>query len=277
MRLATWNVNSLKVRLPHLTEWLAKTQPDIVCLQELKLEDAKFPRAELETAGYQAAFSGQKTYNGVAILARGALADVSAGMPGFADEQKRVIAATVGGVRSVCVYCPNGQAVGSEKYDYKLRWFAALKEYLAAELARYPQLAVAGDFNVAPEDRDVHDPKAWEGQVHVSEPERAAWRALLDLGGKNLLVVGLPDDGLPAQRRPAYRPDPRFGGAGAALHGLHRGQGAAQTRAALRPRARHCRVQWIGNLARCASAQSGQSWVCRLHAGGSAFRMTPST
>jgi exodeoxyribonuclease-3 len=185
MRLATWNVNSLKVRLPHLTDWLARTQPDIVCLQELKLEDAKFPRAELEAAGYQAAFSGQKTYNGVAILARAGLSEVSAGMPGFADEQKRVIAATVGGVRSICVYCPNGQAVGSEKYDYKLRWFAALKEYLAAETARHPQLAVAGDFNVAPEDRDVHDPKAWEGQVHVSEPERAAWRALLGLGLKD--------------------------------------------------------------------------------------------
>jgi exodeoxyribonuclease III len=185
MKLATWNVNSLKVRLPHLTDWLAKTQPDIVCLQELKLEDAKFPRAELETAGYQAAVSGQKTYNGVAILARAGLSDVSVGMPGFADEQKRVIAATVGGVRSVCVYCPNGQAVGSEKYDYKLRWFAALKAYLAAEMARHSQLAVAGDFNVAPEDRDVHDPKAWEGQVHVSEPERSAWRALLALGLKD--------------------------------------------------------------------------------------------
>jgi len=185
MKLATWNVNSLKVRLPHLTDWLAKAQPDIVCLQELKLEDAKFPRADLEAAGYQAACSGQKTYNGVAILARAGLSDVSMGMAGFADEQRRVIAATVGGVRSVCVYCPNGQAVGSDKYDYKLRWFAALKEYLAAELARHPQLAVAGDFNVAPDDRDVHDPKAWEGQVHVSEPERAAWRALLALGLKD--------------------------------------------------------------------------------------------
>jgi exodeoxyribonuclease-3 len=185
MKLATWNVNSLKVRLPHLTDWLAKTQADIVCLQELKLEDAKFPRAELDAAGYQAAFSGQKTYNGVAILSRSAPGDVSIGIPGFADEQKRVIAATLDGVRVICVYCPNGQALGSEKYDYKLRWFAALKEYLAAEMARHPQLAVAGDFNVAPEDRDVHDPKAWEGQVHVSEPERAAWRALLGLGLKD--------------------------------------------------------------------------------------------
>lgn len=182
MKLATWNVNSLKVRLPHLTDWLAQAQPDIVCLQELKCEDAKFPRAELEAAGYQSAFSGQKTYNGVAILSRGAAADVSAGIPGFQDEQKRVIAVTVDGMRVICVYCPNGQAVGSEKYEYKLRWFAALKEYVAAELSRHPGLAVAGDFNVAPEDRDVHDPKAWEGQILVSEPERSAWRALLALG-----------------------------------------------------------------------------------------------
>ncbi|HTP62331.1 MAG TPA: exodeoxyribonuclease III [Burkholderiales bacterium] len=185
MKLATWNVNSLKVRLPQLTDWLAQAKPDVVCLQELKLEDPKFPRAELEAAGYQAAFSGQKTYNGVAIVSRSPLADVCAGIPGFADEQKRVIAATTAGLRMICVYCPNGQAVGSEKYDYKLRWFAALKDYLAEELKRHSRIAVAGDFNVAPEDRDVHDPKAWEGQVHVSEPERAAWRALLGLGLKD--------------------------------------------------------------------------------------------
>ena len=182
MKIATWNVNSLKVRLPHLADWLSAARPDAVCLQELKTEDAKFPRAEIEATGYRCAFYGQKTYNGVAILARSDPADVSTGIPGFADEQRRVIAATVGGVRLVCVYCPNGQAVGSEKYDYKLRWFAALRDYLAGELQRHPLLAVAGDFNVAPEDRDVHDPKAWEGQVHVSEPERAAWRALLALG-----------------------------------------------------------------------------------------------
>ena len=185
MKLAAWNVNSLKVRLPHLTDWLARTQADVVCLQELKLEDAKFPRAELEAAGYHAAFSGQKTYNGVAILARGAVADVSTGIPGFADDHRRVIAATVDGVRVVCVYCPNGQAVGSDKYAYKLRWFAALKVYLATELQNHAELAVAGDFNVAPEDRDVHDPKAWEGQVLVSDAERAALRELTDLGLKD--------------------------------------------------------------------------------------------
>jgi len=185
MKLATWNVNSLKVRLPQLLDWLARVQPDFVCLQELKLEDTKFPRAELEASGYQCAFSGQKTYNGVAILSRTPLLDVSAGIPGFADEQKRVVAATIGDMRLICVYCPNGQAVGSEKYAYKLRWFAALKDCLAAELARHPRLVVAGDFNVAPDDRDVHDPKAWEGQVHVSEPERAAWRELLGVGLKD--------------------------------------------------------------------------------------------
>ncbi len=185
MKLATWNVNSLKVRLPHLADWLTKARPDIVCLQELKTEDGKFPRAEIEALGYRCAFSGQKTYNGVAILSIAPPEDVVAGIPGFADEQKRVLAATVSGVRVICVYCPNGQAVDSEKYAYKLRWFASLKDYLAAELKRHPRLAVAGDFNVAPEDRDVHDPKAWEGQVHVSEPERAAWRALLGLGLKD--------------------------------------------------------------------------------------------
>ena len=185
MKLATWNVNSLKVRLSHLTDWLAQVRPDIVCLQELKCEDAKFPRAELEAAGYQSAFSGQKTYNGVAILSRLPLLDVSAGIPGFQDEQKRVIAATAGDLRVIGVYCPNGQAVGSDKYAYKLSWFVALKDYLAGELMRHPRVAVAGDFNVAPEDRDVHDPKAWEGQVIVSEPERSAWRALIALGLKD--------------------------------------------------------------------------------------------
>jgi len=185
MKLATWNVNSIKVRLPQLLEWLAGARPDVLCLQELKSEEPKFPRAELEAAGYTCAVSSQKTYNGVAIASRAPLDDRVEGIAGFADEQKRVIAATVQGMRVVCVYCPNGQAVGSDKYEYKLRWFGALRNYLSAELHKHPRLAVAGDFNVAPEDRDVHDPKAWEGQVHVSEPERVAWRALLALGLKD--------------------------------------------------------------------------------------------
>jgi exodeoxyribonuclease-3 len=185
MRLATWNVNSLKVRLPQLLDWLPLAQPDVVCLQELKLEDAKFPRDEIAAAGYRAAFSGQKTYNGVAILSRADARDTITGIPGFADEQKRVLTATIDRVRVVCLYAPNGQAVGSDKYEYKLRWYAALREWLADEMLAHPDLAVLGDLNVAPEDRDVHDPKAWEGQVHVSEPEREAFRTLMALGLKD--------------------------------------------------------------------------------------------
>ena len=182
MRIATWNVNSLKVRLPHLLDWLATAAPDVVCLQELKLEDRNFPAAEIAAAGYRPAFAGQKTYNGVAILARAPLESVQTGIPGFEDEQKRVVSASVGDVRVVCAYVPNGQAVGSEKYEYKLRWLRAFRDWLRAELAVHPNLVVLGDYNVAPEDRDVHDPKLWAGQVLCSEPERAAFRALLDLG-----------------------------------------------------------------------------------------------
>jgi len=182
MRIATWNVNSLRVRMPHLKDWLAANPMDVVALQETKLADPDFPREELEALGLHVAFSGQRTYNGVALLSSGAPTDVVAGIPGFADEQKRVLAATIGGVRVIDVYVPNGQAVGSDKYDYKLRWFAALRDYVSAELARHPQLVVLGDYNVAPEDRDVHDPKAWAGQVLASEPERAALRALLATG-----------------------------------------------------------------------------------------------
>lgn len=185
MILATWNVNSIKVRLPQLLEWLAARQPDVVCLQETKLEDKAFPRMELEAAGYRAAFAGQKTYNGVAILSRLPPGDVSVGIPGFADEQQRLIAASIDGVRVVCAYFPNGQSVGSDKYAYKLRWIEGLTGWLREELARHPRLALLGDYNVAPEERDVHDPKVWEGQVLFSEPERAAFRRLLDLGLKD--------------------------------------------------------------------------------------------
>jgi exodeoxyribonuclease-3 len=182
LRIATWNVNSLRVRLPQLKDWFAANPVDVIALQETKLPDPDFPRAEIETLGLHAVYSGQRTYNGVALLAKSPPAVVVAGIPGFEDEQRRVIAATVAGVRVVDVYVPNGQSVGSDKYDYKLRWLVALRDYLAAELARHPQLVVLGDFNIAPEDRDVHDPKAWEGSVHVSEPERAALRALLATG-----------------------------------------------------------------------------------------------
>lgn len=182
MKLATWNVNSLKVRLPHVLDWLAANQPDALCVQELKLEDKAFPHAELEAAGYHAVFSGQRTYNGVAILARRPIdeAGVVRNIPGFDDEQKRLIAASLGGVRLVCGYFPNGQAVGSDKFDYKLRWLAALTAWLREELKANERLVLAGDFNIAPEERDAHPD--WNEEIHVSPPERAAFRALLELG-----------------------------------------------------------------------------------------------
>jgi len=186
LRLATWNVNSLRVRLPHLVDWLARAQPDVACLQETKIEDANFPLAELRAAGYEAVYCGQKAYNGVAILVRSprlnqsGATDVQHGIPDFADDPKRVIAATVGELRVVCLYAPNGQAVGSDKYQYKLRWYDAVTGWLSNELKRHPRLAVVGDLNVAPEDRDVHDPKRWAGQIHVSEAERAAMRRVID-------------------------------------------------------------------------------------------------
>ncbi len=185
MKLATWNVNSLKVRLPHLLDWLATHTPDAVCLQETKLTDDAFPIAEIEAAGYRALYSGQKTYNGVAILTRTPVTDPIIGIPGFEDEQKRVLAATVDGTRVICLYIPNGQSVDSDKYQYKLRWLDALQAWLKAELATHARLAVLGDFNIAPEDRDVHDPVAWAGQVLCSEPERAHFQAMLDLGMKD--------------------------------------------------------------------------------------------
>jgi exodeoxyribonuclease-3 len=182
VKLASWNVNSLKVRLPHLLDWLAAQQPDAVCLQETKTEDAGFPLAAIEAAGYHAVFCGQKTYNGVAILARSAPLDVQHGIPNFADDPKRLIAATVGDVRVVCVYAPNGQSLDSDKFVYKLRWYEALTAWMKDQLTRHPHLAILGDFNIAPEDRDVHNPKRWEGSIHVSPQERAAFGRLLDAG-----------------------------------------------------------------------------------------------
>lgn len=182
MKIATWNVNSLKVRLPHVLDWLAAERPDALCLQETKTEDGGFPFAEIEKAGYRAIHNGQKTYNGVAILARTEPVDVARDLPNFEDVQRRVIAATVDSVRLICAYMPNGQAVGSDKYEYKLKWLAALARWLGEEMQRYPQLVLLGDFNIAPEDRDVHDPVAWQGQILCSEAERDAFRKLVNLG-----------------------------------------------------------------------------------------------
>jgi exodeoxyribonuclease-3 len=184
MKLATWNVNSLNVRLPRLLDWLAANGPDVVCLQETKLEDAKFPRAQIAAAGYDAHVSGQKTYNGVAILVRSGLGstDVVAGIPGYADEQKRLLAATIDGVRVISAYVPNGQSVDSDKYRYKLGWCEAAEAFLRDALASHPELAFAGDLNIAPQPEDVHDPALWEGQVLYSPPERAAFARWIGLG-----------------------------------------------------------------------------------------------
>ena len=182
MKLATWNVNSLKVRLPHVGDWLAANPVDVLCLQETKQQDEDFPQAALQAAGYHSLFSGQKTYNGVAILSRALVSDVQIGIPNFADEQKRVIAATIDSIRVICVYIPNGQSLDSDKYHYKLAWLTALHNWLQQELTRYPKLVVLGDYNIAPEDRDVHDPVAWQGNVLVSEPERQQLKNLLQLG-----------------------------------------------------------------------------------------------
>ena len=182
LKIGTWNVNSLRVRLPQLQQWLEGAPVDVIGLQELKLEDKDFPAEALAAAGWQAAWSGQKTYNGVALLSRYPLEDVAIGIPGYDDPQRRVIAATVAGVRVICVYVPNGQSLDSEKYPYKLEWLARLKDYLAAQVAQHPRLALVGDFNIAPDDRDVHEPAKWAGGVLVSEPEREAYRALLALG-----------------------------------------------------------------------------------------------
>ena len=187
MILAAWNVNSLNVRLPRLLAWLAANKPDVICLQETKLPDHKFPAVDVAAAGYVAHYAGQRTYNGVAILARDGLAvtDVVVGIPGYADEQKRVIAATVAGVRVIDFYVPNGQSVDLDKYRYKLDWCAAAAAHVRVELSRHANVAVMGDFNVAPDDRDVHDPALWAGQVLCTAAERAAFQEFLAAGLKD--------------------------------------------------------------------------------------------
>jgi exodeoxyribonuclease-3 len=180
--VATWNVNSLRIRLQQVTDWLRSTQVDVLALQETKLTDPDFPREALESLGYQVLFSGQKSYNGVALLSRWPCDSIVIDIPDFDDPPRRVLAATTNGWRVVNLYVPNGQSVGSEKYEYKLRWLAALQKWLEKEIRSHERLLVMGDFNIAPEDQDVHDPAAWAGNVHVSEPERAAFRGLLGIG-----------------------------------------------------------------------------------------------
>jgi exodeoxyribonuclease-3 len=182
LKLATWNVNSLAVRLPQLLAWLAANPVDAIALQETKLTDDKFPAAEIASAGYRAQWFGQRTYNGVALLTKTDAADVVRNIPSFADEQARVLATTLGELRLIGAYFPNGQAPGTDKFAYKMRWMEALRDWVKAELAAHPKLVLMGDFNIAPEDRDVYDPAAWAGQIHCTPEEREHFRQLIGTG-----------------------------------------------------------------------------------------------
>jgi len=182
MKIATWNVNSLKVRLGQVMEWLEAAKPDILVLQEIKQVTEAFPGETFAEAGYDAVASGQKTYNGVAVVSRSPSSDHVTDFPGFEDPQRRILAATIDGVRVVNLYVPNGSEVGSEKYAYKLDWLRALKGFLAQEMQAHENLVVLGDFNIAPDDRDVYDPEKWGDAVLCSPPERAALQELIDLG-----------------------------------------------------------------------------------------------
>lgn len=182
MKIATWNVNSLKARLPHVLEWLSASDPDVLALQEIKQLPEAFPLDTFSELGYNATVSGQKAYNGVATLSRGQSSDAMTDIADFEDPQRRVLAMTVQGIRIVNLYVPNGQSLASEKYEYKLRWLAALRGFLAAEMTAHENLVVLGDFNIAPEDRDVYDPVDWGDGVLCSGPERDALKELLKLG-----------------------------------------------------------------------------------------------
>jgi len=182
LKIATWNVNSLKVRLPQVLDWLAAAAPDILCLQETKLMDENFPAAEIRAAGYRVVYAGQKTYNGVAIISRQEAGDIITDIPALDDPQRRILGATIGGVRVLNLYVVNGQEVGSEKFTYKLEWLARVADYIKEQLQQHERFVVLGDFNITPDDRDVHDPEAWHERILCSTPERAALNHILELG-----------------------------------------------------------------------------------------------
>jgi exodeoxyribonuclease-3 len=205
MRIATWNVNSIRARLPRLLDWLTRSSPDVVCLQETKTDDAGFPFDELDWAGYRVTHASAGRWNGVAIASRVGLEDVAVGLPadldgdwpeGVVPDAGRLIAATAGGVRVMSVYVPNGREVEADHYRYKLAWLERLRGYAATELAAHPGLVVAGDVNVAPADADVYDPAAFVGSTHVTAPERAAIAALTELGLHDVLRERWPDPGV---------------------------------------------------------------------------------
>lgn len=182
MKIATWNVNSLNVRLPHTLRWLEENQPDILALQELKLDQDKFPQADFANIGYHAAWNGQKTYNGVAILSKQPIDNICTDIPALNEPQKRIIAATINNIRVICAYCVNGESIDSDKFKYKEQWFHALRNYISHELKQNPATIVLGDFNIAPTDIDVYDPQQWQNKVLCSPQERSWFQQLLDLG-----------------------------------------------------------------------------------------------
>ena len=182
MKIATWNVNSLKVRLPHVLDWLAASDADVLCLQETKLTDENFPADDIKAAGYHVVYSGQKTYNGVAIISKQEASDVITDVPGLDDPQRRILGATIDGIRILNLYVVNGQEVGSEKFAYKLEWLSKVSDYIEEQMKQHQLFVTLGDFNIAPDDRDVHDPQAWKERILCSTPERNALQKLLDLG-----------------------------------------------------------------------------------------------
>lgn len=185
MKIASWNVNSLRVRLPQVLEWLELSQVDVLALQETKTQDPDFPREEIESAGYEVVYSGQKTYNGVAIIAKQSPQDIVTDVEGLDDPQRRILVATVGDIRVINLYVVNGSEVGSEKFEYKLHWLEQVTKHINIELEKHKKVVVLGDFNIAPDDRDVHDPEAWQGKILCSDDERTALNKILDLGFKD--------------------------------------------------------------------------------------------
>ena len=196
MKIASWNVNSLKVRLPHVLDWLGSEQPDVLALQETKLTDENFPAQALTDAGYHSVWSGQKTYNGVAILARQQPQDPITDIPDLDDPQRRILAATIGDVRVINLYVVNGKEVGSEKFAYKLDWLERVRAFVAQQVSEHPLTAVVGDFNIAPDDRDVHDPVRWHEKILCSTPERNALFAMMDLGFEDTFRIHHEDGGI---------------------------------------------------------------------------------
>ncbi len=182
MKVATWNVNSLKVRLPHVLDWLAASKVDVLCLQETKTSDENFPVDDIIATGYHVVYSGQKTYNGVAIISRQAATDIITDVPGLDDPQRRILGATIDGIRVLNLYVVNGQEVGSEKFDHKLFWLGRVTDHIRTQLQEHEQFVVVGDFNIAPDDRDVYDPEAWHERILCSTPERDALQKMIDLG-----------------------------------------------------------------------------------------------